>query len=195
MFFNIYCLSWVAEIVVVGSSIIRRSAKFCKRVGRALCLPLPLRWCGRSGLGLHNLQEQIDRRLSPKGKGFLVIHAGANSIGTCHDIEWLRQLEEVVLYTRLMYPGYRLIWSDMIRRSEWRYLPTGEAEKRRRRLQQRARELFYSEDGDVIRHLRINHDDSMLSNDNVHLNLMGQEMFSYDLWAYFSWCKLYLSSR
>ena len=164
----------------------RRSAKFCKRVGRALCLPLPLRWRGQSGLGLHNLQQKIVKHLSPKGKGYLIIHAGANTIGSVHDIELLRQMEEIVYFVRLMYPNYRLIWSDMLRRAEWRHLPTDEAEKRRKRLQQRTRQLFYSEDGDVIRHLRINQDDSMLCHDNVHLSLMGQEWFLYDLWAYFA---------
>ena len=95
-------------------------------------------------------------------------------------------MEEIVYFVRLIYPNYRLIWSDMLRRAEWRYLPTDEAEKRRKRLQQRARQLFFSEGGDVIRHHRINQDNSMLCPDNVHLNLMGQEWFLYDLWSYFA---------
>ena len=128
----------------------------------------------------------LDAHLSPKGKGFLVLHVGANSIGAVGNKEWERQLEEVVYYARLQFPSYKLVWSDMVRRVESRHLTPEEAEKRRKRLQQRARALFYEEEGEVIRHLALNQDNSMLCHDGVHLNLTGQEWFLYDIWSFFN---------
>ena len=171
--------------MILGSSYIKRSKRFCKRVNRAICLPSKPRWYGKGGLLLSQTEAMLNKHVNPKGKGFLILHVGANDIGAVKDQEWFRQLQEVVYYARLRFKGYKLIWSDMIRRTNWWHASTQKSEKSRRRLQQRARALFYEEGGGVIRHLAINQDNSMLSNDGVHLNLMGQEWFLYDIWSYF----------
>ena len=171
--------------MIIGSSFVSRTEAFCKRVDRALCLPSKPRWCGKPGLTLHRTKAMLDKHLSPEGKGILILHVGANSIGAVSSREWMRQLQEVVYYCRLRFRHYKIVWSDMVRRNKWRHLPDDESERLRKRLQQRARALFYEEKGGVIRHHALNRDDSMLSQDNVHLNLMGQEWFLYDIWSYF----------
>ena len=170
--------------MILGSSYVARTADFLERVGRTHHLPLPARFRGVPGLRLSSTRRTVDDTLHLEGKGFVILHVGANDIGSETNKNWLIELEELLFYIKARYPGYRPIWSDMLPRKKWRHLRKNDAEKRRRRLQRRARGLFLSEGGDVIRHPILTYNDDFVSSDNVHLGLMGQEIFIMDFAAY-----------
>ena len=159
--------------------------QFCGRVDRDLHLPLPTRMKGVSGLTLGGTRNILDTTLKPKGKGFLLLHVGANDIGSMSSYNWLRELESLVYYARARYPDYKLLWSDMLPRRRWRYGCKYQAETKRRRLQRRARKLFLREEGGVIRHPLLTKDDELISSDGVHLGLIGQEVLIQDVCSYF----------
>ena len=160
-------------------------AKFAKRVGREIHLPLPARIRGVSGLTLGGTRGLVDACLNQKGKGHLILHVGANDIGLLSSYSWLRELEAVVFYIRARFPGYKIYWSDMLPRRVWRHGNKRQEEKKRRRLQRRARRLFLSEGGGVIRHPLLTRDDDLISDDGVHLGLIGQEILIRDFSMFF----------
>ena len=156
-----------------------------RRVGWDLHLPLPVRLIGKSGLTMGRTRKLLDNSLEPKGKGILILHVGANNIGLVDDLSWLDNLEELVLYIKARFPGYRLVWSDMLKRTNWRYTDPKDGNKRRKRLQRRARKLFFKEGGSVLRHPILSSSEDHLAQDGVHLNLLGQEMFIQDITGFF----------
>ena len=99
-------------------------------MGRESHLPLPARFVGAPGLRLSGSRQLIDSALDVKGKGSIILHIGANDIGAIRDSDWLIELETIFYYLKARYPDYTPIWSDMLPRRKWRYLPKKDAEKR-----------------------------------------------------------------
>lgn len=164
--------------MIVGSSLISRLAKFVRDERRVWQLPIPVELFGKPGLRLSELRTLLDVWIRDVTPVVLVVHAGANDIGALNTLEWFRELEVVVLYLRARWPATRLVWSDMLPRTSWRFCTsrTG-AENSRRRSQRRARYLFFQEGGAVIRHPSIRGTPTHLATDGVHLNRAGQINF------------------
>ena len=147
---------------------------------------MPVRFYGVPGLRLSSARRLVDSSLHIKGKGYVILHLGANDIGAISDQDWLLELETLLYYIRARYEGYTPLWSDMLPRKQWRYLAKKDAEERRRRLQRRARKLFFTEGGNVVRHPLLTQNDDLVSEDNVHLGLTGQEIFIIDFANFFN---------
>ncbi|XP_070203390.1 uncharacterized protein [Littorina saxatilis] len=80
------------EVLILGSSIVRRLERDLVQWGRTLQLPLPVRFAGQSGLqfsGLRTLLECANERPPP---AYLVLQVGANDIGRLNTIEWAQEL-------------------------------------------------------------------------------------------------------
>ena len=136
-----------AGIVIAGSSLIVRLARYLQTPKEVFHLPLPVTFIGKSGLRIAQLRPLLDQEMSPP-PALLVLHLGSNDIGRLNSWQWIHELEVNITYLRARYPATKLIWSDMLPRATWWYgnSPEG-AEKARRRNQRRARLLVSSEQG------------------------------------------------
>jgi hypothetical protein len=145
-------------------------------------LPIPVEMKGRPGLRINQLRGLLHRHIQEWNQpAFMVIHMGANDIGSLSTKQWIEELDVCVLYLRARYPATQLIWSDMIPRLSWRHCVSVKgAENARKRNQRRARALFWSEGGKVISHPKISTGPDLLS-DGVHLSEVGQGKFHTDL--------------
>ena len=78
---------------------------------------------GVSGLGLQGLQDLVTKNLDRKEKGFVIIHSGANDIRRVDEYCWLNLLDCLLCFIKVGYPGYTVVWSDMLPRNTWRHIP------------------------------------------------------------------------
>ena len=150
---------------------------------------------GAPGLGLPGLHDLIAKNLDRKGKGFVILHAGANDIGRVEEKAWLNLLECLLCFIEVGYPGYTVVWSDMLPRNIWRHIPKDVKEKvkdpkkrllimegMRKRLNRRARLMCQKKGGTIVNHPSLQKNFSLLSpKDGVHLTQQGQA----DLWGDF----------
>ena len=155
-------------------------------------MPYPLKIKGVSGLGLEGMCQLIDRNLKTNGRGFVILHAGANDIRKLSEKDWLAELECILSYIGVRYSGYKPVWSDMLPRLHWRYAPVIEDDQEgrlarkvmedcRKRLQRRARHKVISHNGMILRHPSLQQDLALLDPvDGVHLTQQGQADFFGD---------------
>ena len=152
-----------------------------------IALPPAVRLKGKSGLTLERLQRLVDKELRPNGHGNVVLHVGANDIGTLTEGDWIDELTEKVAYIRARYPHYNLFWSDMTPRLNWRDEDPKKMEIKRKRSQRRARKVFFRDAHGVIRHPDLQLDLTLLNVDGVHFDFEGQVVFWNDFKNYFGW--------
>ena len=179
----LYCI--ITEIHVLGSSLIGRLANSFPSSRGARGIPYYLNVEGIPGLGLAGVQSMVDKHLKEDGYGFVVIHAGANDIGNLKEHVWVAELRCILTYIRAKYPHYQPVWSDMLPRNKWRHGPVQDEhenmilqENARKRLQRRARLLFWENGGTVVHHPSLQKDFSLLCPlDGVHLTPQGQADF------------------
>lgn len=169
---------YVAGILIVGSSLIKRLDYYLQRERRSWHVSLPVRLLGKSGLTMAQLRPLLDEWVAEANPAYLVIHCGANDIGKLQKLQWVQEMEIIILYIRARWPRIRLIWSDMLPRQHWRYsLSPQRGEHARRKCQQNARALVYAEGGSVIRYPLIKPTAAFLLEDGVHLTKLGQEVY------------------
>ena len=176
----------ITEVHILGSSLIKNLKEHLLTSRGARGVPFHFNMDGIPGLGLSGLKPLVDKNLNVKGQGFVLIHAGANDIGKLPEKVWLSELECVLAYIRVRYPGYQPVWSDMLPRNKWRHGPkTGDEIKKmkiqegcRKRLQRRARQMFGNHGGTVVHHPSLQQNFELLSPiDGVHLTQQGQADF------------------
>ncbi|XP_070203913.1 uncharacterized protein [Littorina saxatilis] len=170
------------EVLILGSSIVRRLERDLVQWGRTLRLPLPVRFAGQSGLQFSGLRTLLEGAIEGPPPAYLVLHVGANDIGRLNTVEWAQELQLWLAYIGARYPTTRVVWSDMLPRRTWRYSvdPAG-AERARKRGTRRARHLVAGERGWFIKHPRIVADDACLAADGVHLSSWGTCLLAWSL--------------
>ena len=102
-----------AGIVIAGSSLIVRLARYLQTPKEVFHLPLPVTFIGKSGLRIAQLRPLLDQEMSPP-PALLVLHLGANDIGRLNSWQWIQELEASVTNLQARYPATKLIWSDML---------------------------------------------------------------------------------
>lgn len=161
----------------MGSSLISHLDAYMTAKKQVFKLPLPVILIGQPGLRLHQLRPLVDREVLQAPPAYLVVHAGANDIGTLTSGDWRFAMEEALFYLGAILPHTTIVWSDMLPRSRWRHGASAEAcEAARKRNQRRARGVVINMGGGVIRHdwqFSYCHD----LHDGVHLSPAGQEKF------------------
>ena len=134
---------------------------------------------GIPGLSITCLPDLVREQVSSNTK-VMLFHVGANDIGKVSSWEWRRSLEEAVYFLKASYPHIVVVWSDMLPRRAWRYLPGCVADKTRKRLQCMARRLVREERGRVCHHDPLLFRET-LSEDGVHLSRVGLDMFKENI--------------
>lgn len=112
---------YITEVLILGSSIVRRLERDLVQWGRTLRLPLPVRFAGQSGLQFSGLRTLLECAIEGPPPAYLVQHVGANDIGRINTIEWAQELQLWLTYIGARYPTTRVVWSDMLPRRAWRY--------------------------------------------------------------------------
>ena len=168
---------------MVGSSLIKRLDNFLKR--RNEPLPPTVRLKGQSGLTLQGLRKLLEESLSRDGEGNIVLHVGANDIGNLTEKNWILELEIHLRFLKMRYPKYKIFWSDMTPRSNWRGKIVGKMETKRKRSNIRARKLFFKLGDGVVHHPELQENASLLHSDGIHFNNDGQISFWNDFKSFF----------
>jgi len=164
---------------VVGSSYVSRLASHLQ--GTHLGLPIPVKWVGRPGLRLNEVRNLILGQLTGKTPpAYIILHVGANDIGAIHAKEWEDSLYEVLTFLRAMFPPSLLVYSLMLPRVSWRYLPPREAHYARKRYNRRAKVMFDKERCVTVGHPLLEAK-THLTPDGVHLSKEGMDIFAQDL--------------
>lgn len=162
----------------MGSSIISRLSKYVNMSGRKL---LSKTWIvGQPGLrlsGLKNLTVMLCKTHRPKK---VIIHAGANDIGYQSAKTWIDTLESILTSLIETFPNTTFIWSDMLPRLKYRNHGTKQAEKKRRRWNVAARQLFYRKGFNWVVHPVLQVEKNLISWDGVHLSTDGQKTLLRD---------------
>lgn len=137
-------------------------------------------WQGYGGLGLVQLRGKLKTLLKVADKPeFAIVHCGGNDIGKV-PCKMLRKHVQVVfdLFCELM-PETKVIWSEVLPRSSWRYSSDNEAmERARKRLNSFAGKLAITRGGAYLRHTQLCRDwHTFECSDGVHLSNEGNVVF------------------
>ena len=137
-------------------------------------------WQGYGGLDIRGLQRKLKYLLQfntqPK---FLLLHSGGNDIGKI-PLKTLRsQLETLLEFLDLTFAGTKIIWSQILPRSTWRYSENLAAMNRcRGRLNNFAAHKLVSAGGYFIKHPDLQVvQPGLYKSDGVHLSATGNEIF------------------
>ena len=145
-----------------------------------------VRLLGYPGLKLKELRAKLDEELPRNGTGNVVLHLGGNDIGAMKEKAWKLELEIHLAFIKVQFPGYNVFWSDMTPRGDWRGKNAVQMEKKRKRSNIRARNLFYEEGDGVIHHPILQTDPSMLDDDIIHYSPWGGLTFWNDFANFFN---------
>ncbi|CAJ0929021.1 unnamed protein product [Ranitomeya imitator] len=137
-------------------------------------------WRGTRGLTWSQVLPEIVRiaRVA-SSPTVVVIHAGGNDLASFPLAELLTLMRADLDKLPGFFPVMRLVWSEMIPRLVWRGArELGAMERSRRTLNQRISRFIRFKNGVVVRHHRLEGDNSgFLLPDGVHLNDAGLDIF------------------
>jgi len=179
---------YVIHVICFLSSSVRPGARFQLHITPSKpCIPGPPRspnTCqvvGQPGLRLNRVRKlainNLKGRLPPV---YIILHVGANDVGAIHAKEWEDTSYEVLTFLRAMFPPSLLIYSLMLPRSSWRYLPPRAAHYARKRYNRRAKAMFERELCLTVDHPSLE-SHQHLAPDGVHLSATGMDIFTQGL--------------
>ncbi|CAJ0965257.1 unnamed protein product [Ranitomeya imitator] len=157
-----------------------RRAELCPG-GRSLGLTgMDVIWRGTRGLTWSQVLPEVVRiaRVA-SSPTVVVIHAGGNELASFPLAELLTLMRADLDKLPGFFPAMRLVWSELIPRLVWRGARELSAmERSRRTLNQRISRFIRFKNGVVVRHHRLEGDNSgFLLPDGVHLNDAGLDIF------------------
>lgn len=137
-------------------------------------------WQGYSGLTLKQAKYKL-RAIAAVGDtpSIILFHCGGNDLGNI-DLWQIRQcISNTFKMFFELFPGVRIIWSEILPRLVWRYSDDAVAmERSRKRINSYAGKLAISTGGSYLRHpvlSKVNR--SYFKSDGVHLSVCGNEFF------------------
>lgn len=134
----------VSGILIAGSSLVTRLQSHRHTpTRRHLCVPLPYTLVGKPGLRIKDVLALLQSSITTTHPAYIVLHVGANDIGSPDSWQWHHAVRELVAVLHSRYPASRLIFSDMLPRTNWRiFSKTGAAEATRKRYQRGKRHYY-----------------------------------------------------
>ena len=124
-----------------------------------------------------------DLSITPSEFSPASIRLGSNDIGVISSSKLFSDIECDLLRLHTLYPNLKIIWSEILMRSYWHSVINGKlAEKARKRINLRVRNLVLSIGGYVIRHCNIRAKERRLfRHDGTHLSKLGNEIYLNNL--------------
>ena len=141
-------------------------------------------WQGKGGMTWGELVPRINFLLNfenpPK---VLVIHCGGNSLGLISLFELRRQMKTAILKIHSMLPSTKIVWSQILPRSAWRYSEDSKAMNfAAARLNNYAAWLCIKLGGSYIKYPELAWNvPGMFASDGVHLSHLGNNFFLFNL--------------
>ena len=115
------------KVWFVGSSIVKRAFLHSRSRPGGMNLGLErlhisIWWQGYGGLGLTTLLSKL-KTLQKVGDqpDFVVLHCGANDIGSIDRFKWRNLFVQIFMYIKHCFPAAQVVWSQMLPRLSWRY--------------------------------------------------------------------------
>ena len=174
----------VPVVWIIGSSLIVKLRSHLINTDRSVEFlgGCRIRWFGMSGMRWEHLRPRLCRmRYRFPAPSVMVIHCGANNIGTVSGLTLLHRMREDLSWIMETYPETRLLFSSMVARRVYRDLIPG---RRAYRLEMTRRAVnsgiaaFLADRGHGrISHRNIRHNLDLYEDDGVHLNFEGNEVF------------------
>lgn len=175
---------------MVGSSIIKRAflqARSCREGVNLGIDPHEIWWQGYSGLTLVKTKQRLEL-LSQVGPSpnYILLHVGANDLGSRSLVSLKTIVTELIEFIARTFPGVKIIWSEMLPRSKWRYSLNSKAmNKARKRLNSFTATKVLAARGHYLVHSDL-HDHrvtELFDPDGVHLSSLGNHLFLTNLAA------------
>jgi len=167
---------------IVGSSIVKKAflAAWEMPEGSSMGLNAVIWWQGYSGLKLIELVQKLNH-LSVVGPqpGSIMIHCGGNDLGKTPISKLRIVVSQILEHIGSLFPSAKIIWSEILPRTNWRYCKNTLAmERARRRLNNFAANAVISLGGCYLAHTDFKSSNSeLLSSDGVHLSDIGYSIF------------------
>ena len=138
-------------------------------------------WCqGYSRMKLRDVKPKLRTMSSfEEAPDIIVLHCGGNDLGQ-HSIGDLRELAQSQLqYVATLFPTTKIIWSQILPRSNWRYSENRKAMDRVRiRLNNAAATEVVRLGGGYVRYPELKLSCSQLwAKDGTHISPLGKEVF------------------
>ena len=147
-------------------------------------LGMQIWWQGYSGLKFENLKNKLFHLHGfEPAPTILVIHIGGNDIGVNPLHKLISLVRKHLVLINRHFPKTRLVWSQILPRTRWRYSSNNDAMERCRLKVNRvaAKSVLklggcYIKYPDLIKNI-----DQFLMPDGVHLNELGNDVFLNNL--------------
>ena len=166
---------------IVGSSIIAHAQDATSSyLGKNLQLPATIHWYGHSGAPISYVETKVTELLRKYGHpDMVIVHAGGNNFGTSSCLTLRKMFRYCIIHLNQLLPDTLVVWSQILPRTYWRYMFSGEAaEKVRLRLNNFAGSLAIRQGGAYIKYPDLNVVTSdLFADDGVHLKSLGNEIF------------------
>ena len=175
------------RVWIVGSSLIRDAFVRARNSDWGTGLDLQrhgvhLWWQFRGGMKWDDLCHKIIYLLKfEDAPDYLVIHCGGNDFGSTSAYELREQMRASISYLSRCLPNTRLVWSQILPRLVWRHERSHSAlERVRIRTNNFLANLVIRSGGAYIRYPELTErNPGMFSTDNVHLSMIGNDLFLY----------------
>lgn len=167
----------------LGSSLIKRAFVASRSLPGGPNLDLrgaDVWWQGYGGLGLAELLKKINILVKVGDTpSFIILHCGGNDIGKIPCKQIRKLLQDVFQLCAKVLPNTKILWSEVLPRSNWRYSTDGKAmERARKRLNSYAGKLAIDMGGGYLRHPILCSDWGRFEcPDGVHLSDEGNVVF------------------
>ncbi|CAJ0959820.1 unnamed protein product [Ranitomeya imitator] len=168
------------DLVICDDGLRHGVRSYAQEVVRFGLTGMDVIWRGTRGLTWSQvLLEIVQIARVASSPTVVVIHAGGNDLASFPLAELLTLMRADLDKLPGFFPVMRLVWSEMIPRLVWRGArELGAMERSRRTLNQRISRFIRFKNGVVVRHHRLEGDNSgFLLPDGVHLNDAGLDIF------------------
>lgn len=136
-------------------------------------------WQGRSGLTLNKVRSQINiMRRFENAPHFILLQIGGNDIGKVRLGLLQLQLKQFLAWLCQQLPQTKIIFSQILPRSEWRYSGDKPAMDRcRRRLNSTMATYLIKRGGYYVHYPDIKCNNDFFQKDGVHLTDLGNDVY------------------
>lgn len=140
-------------------------------------------WQGYGGLGLTRLRDKLVTLVKVgDSPNLILLHCAGNDIGKLPCKKLRVYIRDVFVLIQQLLPEARILWSEVLPRTVWRYSTDNCAmERARKRLNSFAGKLAIGMGGGYIRHPRLCREWLNLSEDGVHPSDVGNSIYLQQL--------------
>lgn len=137
-----------------------------------------LTWEFMSGMKIDHIQAAVDYLLSFKEiPDYVIFHCVGNDIGSKASAVIIAELKQIFEHLKIILPGSKFIWSQILPRRTWRYIEcTHFADRARKRINSSISTFVIKNGGHYIKYPDIKGDFKFICHDDTHLSAVGYDI-------------------